>query len=81
MVVVWYNIAMSKVTISKEEYTRLKKHSEAYKKLAIRFFETATKDTVDEVVQNFRQTGLYTEGFLSDMKKGLSQSSYLLNGN
>jgi len=72
---------MSKVTISKEEYTRLKKHSEAYKKLAISFFEAATKDTVDEVVEDFRRTGLYTEGFLSDMKKGLQQSSYLLNAN
>lgn len=62
--------------IPKEEYTRLKKQSEAYKKLASRFFETAIKDAVKETAEDFRRTGFYTKEFISDLEKGLRRSSY-----
>ncbi|OHA91499.1 MAG: hypothetical protein A2832_00615 [Candidatus Zambryskibacteria bacterium RIFCSPHIGHO2_01_FULL_44_22b] len=67
---------MSKITISREEYVRLKRQSEAYKNLAGRFFETAVKDPITNVVKDFRRTGLYTREFLSDLEKGLRKSSY-----
>ena len=67
---------MSKVVISKEEYKKLKKYSEAYKKLASRFFEAAVKDPIEDTVTEFRRTGLYTKEFLNDLEKGLRKSSY-----
>lgn len=67
---------MNKVNISKEEYQKLKKQSEAYKKLASRFFETIVKDPIKDVIQDFRQSNLYTKDFLSDLENGLRKSSY-----
>ena len=67
---------MSKISISKEEYTKLKKQSAAYKRLARGFFEVAVKDSATRIVNDFRRTGLYTKEFLSDMGKGLCKSSY-----
>lgn len=67
---------MSKVIISREEYKKLKNQSEAYKKIATRLFEVVIKDQIEEVVSDFRQTNLYTKGFLSDLDNGLRKSSY-----
>lgn len=67
---------MDKITISKEEYKKLKKQSEAYKKLAGHLFETVIKDPIKDVVADFRGTGLYTNDFLSDLENGLRKSSY-----
>ena len=67
---------MSQVTISKEEYKKLKKQSEAYKRLASRFFEAVVKDPVKDVVEDFHKTGLYTKDFLSDLETGLRKSTY-----
>ena len=67
---------MKKITISKEEYQKLKKQSEAYKKLTSRLFEAVVKDPIKDVVSDFRQTSLYTSEFLSDLEDGLRKSSY-----
>ena len=69
---------MSRVTISKEEYRELKRRSEAYKKLTGRLFETIIKDSVAEVIHDFKKTGLYTPEFLTDLEGGLRKSSYSL---
>lgn len=68
---------MDTVTISKTEYQKLKKQSDAYKKFAGRLFEAVIKDPIGDVAMDFRKTGLYTEGFLRDLEKGLRKSSYI----
>lgn len=67
---------MNKVTISKTEYLKLQKQAESYRKLASRVFEYMIKDSVVDVVEDFKKTGLYTAGFLKDLKSGLGKSSY-----
>ncbi len=67
---------MANITITKFEYTRLQRQADAYRKLASRLFEAVARDPIDEVVGDFRKTGVYTEGFLTDLKDGLAKSSY-----
>jgi hypothetical protein len=67
---------MAKVTITKEEYKKLQQQSKAYQKLATRLFESIIKDPIREVVQDFRDTGLYSKEFLADLEVGLRKSSY-----
>ena len=67
---------MNKVTISKNEYVKLQRQAEGYKKLAGRVFELVIKDSVEDVVEDFKKTGLYAAGFLKDLRKGLKKSSY-----
>ena len=67
---------MSKVSISKEEYQKLKKQSEAYRKLTGRLSESVIKDPIKDVVRDFQETGLYTKDFLFDLETGLRRSSY-----
>lgn len=67
---------MATVTISKNEYFKLRKQANAYQKMAGRLFEAVIKDTVNETVDDFRKTSLYTKRFLDDLEKGLSKSSY-----
>lgn len=62
--------------ISKNEYTRLKKEARAFRTLAAGFFSLPLRDTVDEVVNDFRRTELYSDAFLSDLDDGLRKSSY-----
>jgi len=69
-------MSTDKVTISKVEYQKLKKQSEAYKRFAGRLFEAVIKNHIGDVVADFRTTGLYTKGFLRDMDAGLRKSSY-----
>ncbi len=71
-----YVFSVTTVTIPQKEYQLLKKQSAAYRKLAGRFFDAIVKDSVPTVVEDFRKTGLYTEGFLGDLEDGLSKSSY-----
>lgn len=71
-----YNSIMNTITISQKEFNKLKRQSQAYKKLAARLFEVVVKDPVMEVVEDFRQTGLYSKGFLKDLQAGLKKSSY-----
>ena len=54
----------------------MRKQAEGYQKLASRLFESVIKDPIQEVVEDFRGTGLYTEAFLKDLEDGLQKSSY-----
>ena len=67
---------MATITIPKTEYSKLKRQSDAYKKLSSRFFEFMIKDPIEEVVSDFRKTSLYTKEFLTDLEDGLRKSSY-----
>jgi len=67
---------MMKVTIPKEEYQKLQQQSRAYQKLAARLFESIIKDPIRDVVQDFKDTGLYSKDFLADLEAGLRKSSY-----
>jgi hypothetical protein len=64
------------IVISKKEYQKLQKQAKAFQKLAGRLFETVLADSVETVVDDFRKTNLYSEGFLSDLESGLKKSSY-----
>ena len=67
---------MNTVTLSKTEYETLNKQAKAYKKLTARLFEFVVKDSVEEVVKDFRKTNLYSDEFLIDLESGLRKSSY-----
>ena len=67
---------MTYVTIPKIEYQQLKKQALTLRRMYARFFDFAIKNPVDEVVADFKATGLYTKGFLRDLEQGLSKSSY-----
>lgn len=67
---------MAKVTLPKTEYESLKRQAEAYRKFAEKFFELMVKDPIEEVVEDFRKTNLYTKEFLRDLESGLRKSSY-----
>ncbi|NQU77869.1 hypothetical protein HQ544_04195 [Candidatus Falkowbacteria bacterium] len=67
---------MSKVTLPKTKYEQLKRQAEAYQGFASKFFEFAIRGSVEEVVEDFQDSGLYTKEFLEDLESGLSQSSY-----
>lgn len=60
----------------KTEYEKLKKQAAAYRQIAGRLFEAVLKDPAEEVVEDFRKTGLYNESFLNDLENGLRKSSY-----
>ena len=62
---------MSKVTISKEEYKSLLFEAKAYRKLASSFASHIIEKPVSEIMENFRSTGKYSKGFLSDLENGL----------
>lgn len=64
------------ISLSKTEYLRLKRRASAYQRLMSRVFESSLKDPVDEVVEDFRVSKLYEEGFLKDLEDGLKKSSY-----
>jgi len=64
------------VILHKREYLRLKEQALAYRTLVTRMFELPLRDPIDEVVADFRATGLYTEEFLKDLEDGLRKSSY-----
>ena len=69
-------MAIQTITLPKTEYQRLKAQAKAYQKIMSKFFEFALKDSVKEVVEDFRRTNLYTEEFLKDLEAGLKKSSY-----
>ena len=62
--------------ISKHEYKRLQAQAKAYQKLAGQIFQSALSGSVESVVEDFRNTHLYTEDFLTDLKNGLEKSSF-----
>ena len=64
------------ITISKSKFDRIQRQARVYRKLAARIFESALNGTIEEVVDDFRNTDLYTEEFLNDLGAGLKKSSY-----
>ena len=64
------------VTLPKQEYLRLKQQAQAYRSLATQLFELPLRDTVGEVVADFRDTNLYVDEFLTDLENGLRKSAY-----
>ncbi len=68
---------MATVTIPKKEYDRLKSQALAYRKMAKSLFSAVLKDPIQEVVEDFKTTGLYNKAFLKDLESGLRKSSYL----
>ncbi len=67
---------ITKVVLPKNEYEKLRRQASAYRRLAARVFESVIKDPIEEVIIDFRNTGLYTEAFLEDLGDGLRRSSY-----
>ena len=63
---------MNKVTISKTEYQRLIFQSKLYKQLAVKIAESLIESPIEDVVFNFKETDKYSDGFLSDLKDGLT---------
>lgn len=64
------------MTISKREYKRLQAQAKAYQKLAGQIFQSVLTGSVSAVVEDFRNTNLYTEDFLTDLNNGLEKSSF-----
>lgn len=67
---------MATITIAKQEYETLKRQAKAYRALSARLFELVVNDPVEEVIKDFAETHLYTQGFLKSLEQGLRQSSY-----
>lgn len=68
---------MAKVTIPKTEFDKLERQAKAYRTVASAFFESVLREeSIDDVVADFRQTGLYEEEFLKDLEQGLMKSSF-----
>lgn len=66
---------MSTITLPRPEYETLRKKARAYEELAGLFFKKTRIDSTDDVIIDFKKTGLYSEDFLFDLKTGLEQSS------
>jgi len=64
------------ITLSRPEYLRLKQQAEAYRTMTAKMFELPLRDTVSEVVSDFKSSDLYTDEFLIDLEDGLRKSSY-----
>lgn len=67
---------MATITIPKTEYDKLNRQAKAYRKIASRFFDWMLEDPIEEVVGDFRDSGLYSKEFLGDLDSGLRKSSY-----
>lgn len=67
---------MNRITISKTEYSKLKKESKAYRNVATRLLELLIKDPIKNIVEDFRASKLYSKEFISDLESGLRKSSY-----
>ena len=67
------------ITLPKTEYNQLKQQALAYRRFTAKFFDSLVKDSVKNVVDDFRATNLYTKDFLKDLETGLSDSSYFQN--
>lgn len=66
----------TKVILSQIEYNRLKREAIAYRSFLAKVFESAIGDPINEVVEDFRKTKLYSRFFLKDLEQGLRKSSY-----
>ena len=70
---------METITIPKEEYIQLKRIADAYKQIAGNVFQNINQDSIDDIINDFKDTDLYSEEFIDDLKNGLENSSYLNN--
>lgn len=68
---------MVSITLPETEYRKLKRQAQAYRGFAARFFELIIKDPIQEVVDDFQKTNLYSKEFLEDLESGLRKSSYV----
>lgn len=68
---------METITIPKEEYIQLKKIADAYKQIASNVFQNINQDSIDDIIKDFKDTDLYSDEFIDDLKNGLEKSSYL----
>jgi hypothetical protein len=67
---------MATITVSKNEYSQLRRQASAYRRLAGSVFESILRDPIEDVAHDFRATNLYSDAFLDDLASGLRQSSY-----
>ena len=67
---------MNKIAVPKTEYRQMRRQADAYKRIVQNLHTFVLRDSVNEVVEDFKKTGLYTEGFLRDFEGGLRKSSY-----
>ncbi len=67
---------MNQVTIPQSEYTNLQKQATAYRNIARGVFELPLRDSVKNLVEDFRKTDLYASEFLKDFEEGLQKSSF-----
>jgi len=70
---------METITISKDEYHNLKRIAEAYKQIEGNIFSNLREDSIDNVINDFKQSDLYADEFLNDLRSGLEKSSYFTN--
>lgn len=70
---------MDTITIPKKEYKKLLSQAKAYQKLTNGFFENVVKDPVDDVINDFKKNGLYSNEFLKELGNGLRKSTYIKN--
>ncbi len=64
------------ITIPKIEYVKLTQQAAAYREFVSRIFELPLRNPIGEVMEDFQNTGLYSDGFLEDLESGLRKSSY-----
>lgn len=72
---------MNTITIPKTEYKKLEQEAMAYRKFAEKLFESIIKSPIEEIVEDFQKTGLYSKRFLQDLESGLQKSSLAKHGN
>ena len=54
----------------------MQNQANAYKKIVQNLHALVLRDSIKEVVEDFKKTNLYTEDFLDDLEGGLRKSSY-----
>ena len=62
---------MNTITIPKNEYLNLVFQAKAYQKIASNFASQIIEKPISSIIENFRNTGKYNEGFLMDLEDGL----------
>jgi len=67
------------ITLPKAKYNQLRQQALAYRRFTARFFDFLIRDSVKNVVDDFKATNLYSENFLKDLEVGLADSSYFRN--
>jgi len=68
---------MEYVTLSKKEFKKLTSKANAYDKLAKSFFHNIVNEPVEIVVNDFKNTNLYSNAFIKDLEESLRKSSYV----